>query len=202
MGVRLHELQARLSPRFERFPHIRPWPFRRFEPKQPVDYAWAAWCSASLHDTRPPRLHAVLQEPCASCHRTVGRRHYSRPFHRTGEVDVTTRPCLGCGQLIASGSRCPQCKRPYTSAGRTRRARVVAEWINIYGAWCPGLATAGAPIDRPDRGPPDSGGRRWTRRRTAAGLVQRVQLGERSQPVTALSIAAPAATLPGGICVS
>jgi 5-methylcytosine-specific restriction enzyme A len=138
MGVRLHELQARLSPRFERFPHIRPWPFRRFEPKQPVVYAWAAWCSASLHDTRPPGLHAVLQEPCASCHRTVGRRHCSRPFHRTGEVDVTTRPCLGCGQLIASGSRCPQCKRPYTSAGRTRRARVVAEWINIYGAWCPG----------------------------------------------------------------
>ena len=54
MGVRLYELQPRLSPRFERFPHIRPWPCRRFEPKQPVVYAWAAWCSASLHDTRPP----------------------------------------------------------------------------------------------------------------------------------------------------
>ena len=91
---------------------------------------------ASRHT--PPGLHAVLQEPHASCHRTVACRHYSRPFHRTGEVDVTTRPYLGCGQLIASGSRCPQCKRPHTSAERTRRARVVAEWISTYGGWCPG----------------------------------------------------------------
>ena len=138
MGVRLHELQPRLSPRFERFRHIRPWPFRRFEPIQPVVYAWAPSYSASLHDTRSPGLHAVLQEPHASCHRTGARRHYSRPFHRTGEVDVTTRPCLGCGRLIASGSRCSQCKRPHHSAERTRRARVVAEWINTYGRWCPG----------------------------------------------------------------
>jgi hypothetical protein len=88
MGVRLHELQPHQSPRFERFPQIRPWPLRRHEPKHPVVHAWAAWCSASLHDTRPPDytppvLHAVLQEPCASCHRTVAHRHYSVPSIQT-----------------------------------------------------------------------------------------------------------------------
>jgi hypothetical protein len=94
MGVRLHELQPRLSPRFERFPHIRPWPLRRCEPKQPVVYAWAAWCSASLHDT-PPELHAVLQEPGASCHRTAARRHYSVPSKPTaGTAPVRLAPCL------------------------------------------------------------------------------------------------------------
>ena len=51
---------------------------------------------------------------------------------------MTTRPCLGCGQLIASGSRCAQCRRSNTAAERTRRARVVAEWISTYGGWCPG----------------------------------------------------------------
>jgi hypothetical protein len=37
---------------------------------------------ASRHT--PPGLHEVLQEPCASCHRTGARRHYSVPIHPDG----------------------------------------------------------------------------------------------------------------------
>jgi hypothetical protein len=116
--IRLHELQPRLSPRFERFPHIRHWPLRRYEPKQPVVYARTDRRSTSLHDTRPPGLHAVLQEPCESCHRTVAGRHHSRPIQRTGDVDVTPLPrsCLGCG----AGSS------PLVPA-----AQPVAPWSNV-----------------------------------------------------------------------
>jgi 5-methylcytosine-specific restriction protein A len=59
-----------------------------------------------------------------------------------------TRPCLGCGRLVPSGSRCTRCAtevgrakraiRPYTAAERDRRATAVAEWRAQYGNWCPG----------------------------------------------------------------
>jgi hypothetical protein len=153
MGVRLHELQPRLSPRFERFPHIRPWPLRPHEPKQPVVYAWADRCSASLHDTRPPGLHAVLQEPCASCHRTVAGRHHSRPIQRTGDVDAAPLPrsCLGCGagssplvpaaQPVAPWSNVPAVAgRPARLASRRARA-------------CETDVTTGGAPSRRDRAP-------------------------------------------------
>jgi 5-methylcytosine-specific restriction protein A len=55
------------------------------------------------------------------------------------------RSCLGCGRLIASGSRCPRCQLPpnpttasRTPAERRRRAVAVAQWRKLYGDWCPG----------------------------------------------------------------
>ena len=65
---------------------------------------------------------------------------------------MTRRPCLDCGRLTPSGTRCADCerpraraaqrskrqRRPYSSRERDRRARAVAEWRATYGDWCPG----------------------------------------------------------------
>jgi 5-methylcytosine-specific restriction enzyme A len=65
---------------------------------------------------------------------------------------VTPRPCLGCGRVIPSGSRCPACqrpraratqrdkrqRRPYTTAEKRRRAAAVTEWVSTHGQWCAG----------------------------------------------------------------
>jgi 5-methylcytosine-specific restriction protein A len=60
------------------------------------------------------------------------------------------KPCLGCGTLVAKGSRCPACaselqrakraRRPYsaTAAEKRRRAAAVKAWRDVYGDWCVG----------------------------------------------------------------
>ena len=66
-----------------------------------------------------------------------------------------------------------------------------------------GLATAGAPIGRPDRGPCDTSGRRRSRERTVESVVPIMQRGERNQPVTVtqlLASGAPAATSATELC--
>ena len=65
---------------------------------------------------------------------------------------MTRRPCLDCGRLISSGTRCPRCERPrarqtqqrkrairpYTTAEKRRRAAAVDQWRAQFGDWCPG----------------------------------------------------------------
>jgi 5-methylcytosine-specific restriction enzyme A len=61
---------------------------------------------------------------------------------------MTPRPCLTCGRLTSSGTRCTRCAtavsrakrvvRPYTAAEKRRRAAAVAEWRATYGDVCPG----------------------------------------------------------------
>jgi len=58
------------------------------------------------------------------------------------------RPCLGCHQLTANGTRCTVCtptvqrgkrqRRPHANAEDIRRAQVVEAWRHARGAWCPG----------------------------------------------------------------
>jgi 5-methylcytosine-specific restriction protein A len=65
---------------------------------------------------------------------------------------MTPRPCLTCGRLTPSGTRCPDCERPraratqrakrlvrpYTAAEKRRRADAVDQWRQQFGDWCPG----------------------------------------------------------------
>lgn len=63
---------------------------------------------------------------------------------------MTPRPCLGCGRVIPTGSRCPDCardtrrakrlRRPYsdTAVEKRRRRAAVAEWVSTHGWLCPG----------------------------------------------------------------
>lgn len=58
---------------------------------------------------------------------------------------MTARPCLGCGRLIRTGSRCDICartaptsKRDNSYAEKTRRAAVVARHREQHGNLCPG----------------------------------------------------------------
>jgi 5-methylcytosine-specific restriction protein A len=58
---------------------------------------------------------------------------------------MTARPCLGCGRLISTGSRCATCtrtapttRRDNSHAERRRRAAAVAQHREAYGDWCPG----------------------------------------------------------------
>jgi hypothetical protein len=70
------------------------------------------------------------------------------------------RRCLQCGQLIASGSRCPACAAPgranrptrrgYGNAERRRRAATVTAWIQRWGQWCPGWQRAAHPVTAPN----------------------------------------------------
>jgi 5-methylcytosine-specific restriction enzyme A len=65
---------------------------------------------------------------------------------------MTPRPCLSCGRLVPSGTRCPDCERPrarqtqqrkrairpYTTAEKRRRAAAVDQWRQQHGDVCPG----------------------------------------------------------------
>jgi 5-methylcytosine-specific restriction protein A len=65
---------------------------------------------------------------------------------------MTRRPCLDCGRLTPSGTRCADCERPraratqrgkrqvrpYSSREKRRRAAAVTEWRATYGDVCPG----------------------------------------------------------------
>ena len=62
---------------------------------------------------------------------------------------MAPRPCIEPGCLdLAVATRCPshqaalerlkRQRRPYTSAEKVRRARLVANWIATYGLVCPG----------------------------------------------------------------
>ena len=56
------------------------------------------------------------------------------------------RPCIECGELTDSGSRCaeheierPSIRRPgYNNRERVRRAKLVLHWRTEYGEICPG----------------------------------------------------------------
>jgi 5-methylcytosine-specific restriction endonuclease McrA len=54
---------------------------------------------------------------------------------------MTTRPCLACGQLVASGSYHKQCdpRRGYTRHEQQRRRRTVDLWVQENGSACPGF---------------------------------------------------------------
>jgi 5-methylcytosine-specific restriction enzyme A len=73
---------------------------------------------------------------------------------------MTPRPCLDCGRLVPTGSRCTRCatkaqrakrqRRPYTAAERDRRAAAVAEWRRQHGDWCPGWGRPAHPVTWPN----------------------------------------------------
>jgi len=55
------------------------------------------------------------------------------------------RPCLVCGAIIASGSRCSVCRIPKRTPTsqvepreRARRREVVQAWVEVNGWTCPG----------------------------------------------------------------
>jgi 5-methylcytosine-specific restriction enzyme A len=54
---------------------------------------------------------------------------------------MTARPCLACGQLVASGSYHRQCdprRAGHNRPERQRRRGVVDAWIRTHGSVCPG----------------------------------------------------------------
>jgi len=72
---------------------------------------------------------------------------------------MTLRPCLECGAITDLGNRCAkhfrrrQQAKPsaaamgYDQAWRRLRKRVLAEWLEEHGWWCPGYGRDGHPAN-------------------------------------------------------